>query len=198
MVTNKFFSIFPKGYRNPKKEAVLAGKPLEDQSIGWVFDYITSERARWATETLRSMLGTATKEEVGDFKKLNFEVATFAGTFSYRNARSLKDRSPYMVLDIDDLASTEKAREVQDLLVNDPYVETALCFVSPKGKGVKWVVSLPDWAQKNDFKSSFLMLQQHVGFEYGIAVDKSGSDVCRACFLPYDPQCFINPKFSIK
>jgi hypothetical protein len=27
-----------------------------------------------------------------------------------------------------------------------------------------------------------------------VAVDASGSDVCRACFLPYDPKCYINPK----
>ena len=74
-------------------------------------------------------------------------------------------------------------------------VETELCFVSPKGKGVKWVVRLPEWAQTEDFKTTFQMLQQHVGFEYGITVDKSGSDVCRACFLPYDDLCFINPKY---
>ena len=27
-------------------------------------------------------------------------------------------------------------------------------------------------------------------------VDMSGSDVARACFLPYDPQAYINPKYN--
>ena len=36
---------------------------------------------------------------------------------------------------------------------------------------------------------------KHVGFNYGIVVDKSGSDVCRACFLPWDSECFINSKY---
>ena len=193
--SNRLFSIFPTGYRNLKGEAVLATKPKQVQDIAYVGNYVTSGQARWATETLRSMVATATNEEISDFKKLYFEVATFCGVFSYRNAGSLIQRSPYLVADIDDLSSTEEAREIQQKLVNDPNVETALCFVSPKGRGVKWVVEQPDWAQNNDFKTTFQMLQQHVGFEYGIAIDKSGSDVCRACFLPYDPECFINTKY---
>ena len=77
-------------------------------------------------------------------------------------------------------------------------VETALCFVSPKGRGVKWIVRLPEWAQYDDFKLTFQTMQQYVGFHYGIAIDKSGSDVCRACFLPYDPECYINPIYFLR
>ncbi len=144
------------------------------------------------------MLETATKEELSDFKKLNLECATFNGTFSYRSARNIVTRSPFMVIDIDDLSSTEEARRVQQSLVSDDKVETALCFVSPKGRGVKWIVRLPEWAQHDDFKQSFQTMQQHVAFHYGIAIDKSGSDVCRACFLPYDPACYINPIYFLR
>ena len=201
--TNDGFSLFPKGWRNQKGVAVLATKPQQVQSIGWVGEYIKSERARWATEELRRLIEKAEtgglddkgKKELSDFKKLNFEVATFAGVFSYRNAKSLVERSPFMVLDIDDLPSLDDARRVQHLLINDRFVETVLCFVSPSGHGVKWVVRLPKWAHDNDFKMSFQMLSNHVGFNYGIVVDKSGSDVCRACFLPWDSECFINQKY---
>lgn len=190
------FSVFSKGYRNQKGQAVLATRPQQAQTIA--YDYITSVRAQWATETLRSMIGTASKDELSDFKKLNFETATFNGTFSYRNARSLVMRSPFIVLDIDDLSSTDEARQLQQQFTRDDKVETALCFVSPKGRGVKWVVRLPQWAQHDDFKLSFLAMQQHVGFHYGIAIDTSGSDVCRTCFLPYDPECYINPIYFIR
>lgn len=91
---NNKFSIFPKGYRNQKGQAVLATRPQQAQDIAWAYDYITSVRAQWATETLRSMLETATKDELSDFK--------------------------------------------------------------------------------------------------------SGSDVCRACFLPHDPECYINPIYFIR
>ena len=195
---SELFSIFPKGYRNQKGQAVLATRPQQTQTIAWAYDYITSMRAQWATETLRSMLDTATKDELSDFKKLNFEAATFNGTFSYRSARNIVTRSPFMVIDIDDLSSTEEARRVQQLLVSDDKVETALCFVSPKGHGVKWIVRLPEWAWYDDFKLTFQTMQMHVGFHYGIAIDKSGSDVCRACFLPYDPECYINPIYFLR
>lgn len=191
-IINERFSIFGRGWRNKNGVAVLATKPQQTQDIRWVYEYIISERARWATETLRAMAGDATKEEVADFKKLNFEVATFNGVFSYRNARSLVVRSPWLVADIDDLSSENDAREVQQLLIADKHIETGLCFVSPKGRGVKWVVRVPEWLQGKDFKAQFDGLQRYMAFEHGIAIDKSGSDVCRACFLPYDKICFIN------
>ena len=136
---------------------MLAAKPNQSQDIAYIGNYIRSDRAQWATNTLRSMLTTATKDELGDFKKLYFETATFNGIFSYRSARNLVVRSPFLVLDIDDLESTDEARYVQSQLVSDQVVETALCFVSPKGRGVKWVVRLPDWAQSPDFKPAITL-----------------------------------------
>ena len=195
-VMNEKFSIFGRGWRNQKGVAVLATKPQQTQDILWVYDYIQSERARWATETLRRMVGNAAKEEVSDFKKLNFEVATFNGVFSYRNARSLAVRSPWLVADIDDLSSAEDAREVKRLLIADKHIETGLCFVSPKGRGVKWIVRIPEWLQGKDFKAQFEELRRYVAFEHGITIDKSGSDVCRACFLPWDKECFMNLNIS--
>lgn len=194
---NEKFSIFGKGYRNKEGKAVLATRPQQAQDIKWVHDYIISDRARWATETLRSMVDNATKDELSDFKKLYFEVATFNGTFSYRNATSLVVRSPWIVSDIDDLTSIDEAREVQQRLIADENIETGLCFVSPKGKGVKWVVRIPEWLENKDFKTQFQTLQRYMAFEHGITIDKSGSDVCRACFLPYDKDCFINTKFIL-
>jgi len=192
---NTKFSVFSKGYWNRNGKAVLSSRPQGTQDILWTYEYITSERAKWATETLRSMTTTATKGEIDDFKKLNFEAATVCGIFAYRNAKSLIVRSPYIVIDIDDLSSTEEARYVQQLLINDPRVETDLCFVSPKGLGVKWVATIPGWAKCPTFKATFQEFQQYLGFEYGICIDRSGSDVCRACFLPYDNECYINNKF---
>lgn len=192
------FSLFPQGYRNQKGVAVLATKPQKAVDIKWVFDYITSERAHHATETLRAMEGKATKEELSDFKKLNFATVTPAGIFNYRNAQSLAMRSPYLVIDVDDLASIKEAREVQQRLAADSNLQTALCFVSPSGKGVKAIVEIPKWAQSDDFKTTFRQVQRYLSFEHGIALDASGSDVSRACFLPCDKECFINPKFLKK
>ena len=193
--TNNQFSIFGCGYRNPKGQAVLAVKPEGATDIAHVYHFIISDQARAATNLLREMAEQgATREELSDYKKLNFRIATFSGTFSYRNAKSLTERSPYLVIDVDDLESEAEARLLMQRFISDPYVETELCFLSPKGRGVKWVISLPEWWQNLDFKLQFEAARQHVIFNYGIPVDTSGSDVCRACFLPCDPQCYVNPK----
>ena len=193
--TNNQFSIFGCGYRNPKGQAVLAVKPEGATDIAHVYQFIISDQAKAATNRLREMAAqSATREELSDYKKLNFRIATFSGTFSYRNAKSLTERSPYLVIDVDDLESEAEARQLMQRLISDPYVETELCFLSPKGRGVKWVISLPEWWQNLDFKLQFEAARQHVIFNYGIPVDTSGSDVCRACFLSCDPQCYVNPK----
>ena len=192
------FSAFGKGaFSTKEKRWVPSSKPQQTVDIAWMGCYITSNRAQWATEHLREMIPTATDQELREFKLQEFEAVAVAGTFSYRNAKSLLSRSRFIVLDFDDLDSTEEAREVQTTLAGDPRIETALCFVSPKGRGVKWVVELPKWCCEMTFSEQYSFLSQYVGFEYGIQADPSCSDVCRLCFLPYDPECYINPKYRI-
>ena len=36
----------------------------------------------------------------------------------------------------------------------------------------------------------------YIAQTYGVPVDQSGKDVCRACFLPHDPQAYLNPDYS--
>ncbi len=161
-------------------------------------EYTKSERAREATEKFREMLPTATRDEKRDFKILHFEYATFSGIFTYREAKGLVERTPFLTLDIDNLSSIGEARELQRALSGDTRVETALCFVSPSGHGVKWIVQLPKWTEGVGFKEQFDRMRNYLGFEYGIDADKNGSDVCRACFLPWDPECYVNDKYVNK
>ena len=194
---NNTFSFFGKGvFIQDKGEWVLRKRPTRSVDIVWVYNYIISERAREATEGLRRMPTTANKTEKGYYKKANFEYVTFSGIFPYRDATSLEMRSPYVCLDIDDLSSTEEARKIQRMLCQDQNLVTVLCFVSPRGVGVKWIVELPEWTQGKSFREQFDSLRNYVGFNYGIDPDKTGSDVCRACFLPWDNECYINPKYQ--
>ncbi len=198
-MNNERFSIFPCGWWDEAKQTATPRQhPQQTQTIGWVYEYIRSERARKATEELRKMLPTATREQKQQFKALNFEYATFAGIFSYRKANFIVQRSPFLTLDIDDLGSIDEAREVQRQLCADEQVETALCFVSPSGKGVKWIVRLPEWTDGLPFRDQFERMRRYVGFNYGIDPDKSGSDVCRACYLGWDDQCYVNPKYIVE
>ena len=189
------FSIFGYGYRNKQGQAVLQTKPAGVTDILSVYQYITSPAAKAAQDTLRAMRGRADKTECSDYKKLNFKFVTCRGLFSARNASSLSLLSKYMVVDIDELSSTEEARRLIRLLSDDTHFETALAFVSPGGMGVKWVVEIPNWLQEMSYKEQYLFACRHVVLQYGVEPDWGCSDVCRACFLGHDKDCFINPKF---
>ena len=191
--TSERFSIFPRGWWDEKdQKAKPQQRQQQTQTVEWVYEYITSTRAKRATEELRHMEAAgASDEQLRDYKLLNFEYATFSGVFRYRRAAFIVSRTPFLTIDIDDLSSYDEARRLQQQLVGDPELQTVLCFVSPKGRGVKWVVRLPRWTDGLVFRRQYDMVRSYVGFTYGVDADKSGSDICRACFLPWDPECYI-------
>ena len=193
---NTKFTLFGKGYWSEKAQKyVPSTKPKRNVDIQWVGDYVLSERAKVQTTELRQMMATATDQQLRDYKLTEFDAVAGAGIFSYGNAAGLSVRSPYIVIDIDQLESTEEARAIQQTLIADKNVETALCFVSPKGLGCKWWVEVPEWCQNMTFAEQYATLSRYIGYEYGVLVDSTGSNVNRLCFLPYDPLCYINPKY---
>ena len=207
--SNTLFTFFGKGHWSEKAQKfVPSTKPLMNVDVAWVGNYVLSERAKAQTLELRQLMtrdydhtpqGIKQHEQSQrDFKLLEFDAVAGAGTFSYGNANGLIERSPYIVIDIDDLDSTEEARQVQQRLIADTEVTTALCFLSPKGLGCKWWAELPEWCQDMTFAEQYATLSRYIGYEYGIQADSTGSNVNRLCFLPYDPQCFINPKYQHK
>lgn len=193
---NTKFTLFGKGYWSEKAQKyVPSTKPKRNVDIQWVGDYVLSERAKVQTAELRQMMATATEQQLRDYKLTEFDAVAGAGIFSYGNAAGLSVRSPYIVIDIDQLESTEEARAIQQTLIADKNVETALCFVSPKGLGCKWWVEVPEWCQNMTFAGQYATMSRYIGYEYGVLVDSTGSNVNRLCFLPYDPLCYINPKY---
>jgi len=48
------------------------------------------------------------------------------------------------------------------------------------------VVTLPSWTDGLTYQEQYNALRNHLCFHHGIDPDKSGSDVSRACFLPYE------------
>lgn len=195
---NDQFSGFGYGYRNKKGEAVLQIRPESILDIPTVYKYITSEAAKPATDMLRSMIGKYSDKEISDFKKLNFKFACVRGIFSKRCANGLITPTPYLPIDIDGRASIEEARKVQQIIIDDPMLNVALSFVSPKGLGAKIFIELPDWASSLDYSMQYEIIAKHIAIAHGIAVDLQCKDVARAAFLCYDSFAYINPKYNLK
>jgi hypothetical protein len=124
------------------------------------------------------------------FKAANFDYCTFSGVFTTRNDKALVKHSGLLCLDFDHLPSVEKLRFQ---LLQDEYFDTQLLFVSPSGDGLKWIISIDITVTTHG--NYFAAVANYILQTYGVAVDKSGRDISRACFLPHDPQAFINPQF---
>jgi len=174
------FSFFRKPIQNTE--------PYRAITVIDVYRYVVGHYAMPQTETLRSM---TTANDAKKFKATHFDYCTFSGLFSKRNEKELLLHSGLLCLDFDHVGNPEQLKE--QLLSND-YFDTELMFISPSGDGVKWIIpiELNGWEHARFFKAVANCLKAE-----GLPpVDKSGSDVARSCFLPYDPQAYINPKYN--
>ena len=177
---NHSFSFFRKPIRSTE--------PLRSISIPDIYRYIVNPQyAGRQTETLRSITDSS---EARKYKAENFDFCTFSGIFSKRAKDCLMLHSGLMCIDFDHVADVPSLKQ---RLLNDEYFETELLFRSPSGDGLKWVIAteLRGWEHSRFYNAVYNYL---VGTNYP-EPDKSGSDVSRSCFIPYDPEVYINPKY---
>lgn len=164
-------------------------KPLESVSLLEIFNKITSEAFKIQTEKLRSI---EDKTIAKKYKGAHFDYVTFSGIFSKRNEANIIQHSNLLVLDFDHIANVE---DLKQKLLQDQYFETELLFISPSGDGLKWVI--PINIHEAVHQDYYRAVKNYIKATYNLDVDQSGKDVCRACFLPYDKEAYINPKYKI-
>jgi len=167
------------------KAPISNTKPHKAVSLLQIHNAIKGNYYKERTQKLRAIsdVGQARK-----FKAANFDYCTFSGVFTTRNDKALVKHSGLMCLDFDHLQSVDVLR---NQLLQDEYFDTQLLFVSPSGDGLKWIISI-DTTQATH-GNYFAAVANYILQTYGVEVDKSGRDISRACFLPFDPQAFINP-----
>ena len=154
-----------------------------------VYDYIKQEYAKESCLQLRSL---ADKKNTSAFKSKNFDYVTFGGEFSSRKDEDLIKPSGLMCFDFDDVKNIDK---LKNQLMNDEYFEPQMIFTSPGGKGVKWVVKMPQG--QADYGTCYQAISNYVFKTYGVEADKSCKNISRACFLPHDSDVYINQKYNI-
>jgi len=127
-------------------------------------------------------------------QKQKLPAVTWSGVFEEgtRSIESLKAYSGLVCLDVDHLEPANIAA-LKSQLVKDDYV--FFCFTSPSGKGIKIIVQVNSKAENH--RSAFLHLQFYFENKFLIKIDKSGKDVCRLCYLSYDPAPVINPDSKV-
>ena len=172
-------------YRKPVFNIV----PHSSITLRQMYQYIISDRAKEATAKLRTIQGKIPQQ---NFKAKNFDFVTPAGTFSARDAAHVIQPSGYMIIDVDGLQTTEQVEATFQMLLDNPRLKTLLLFRSPSGHGVKWIIRIVN-NEGHDYLYFFRGVTNYLK-SFGITVDQSGKDISRACYLPFDPAAFINPK----
>lgn len=181
-------SMFPRFsyYRTP----ITNVKPADTITIFDAYVFIRDIRF---LKNVNELQAIENKEAAKIYKKNHFDYVTFSGTFSTRKDSNLIKHSGLITIDLDDL---DNPQAIKNLLLEDECLETALLFFSPSGNGIKWIVEI-DITEHSHFKW-FIAISKYLMVQHQLKVDPSGKDISRACFIPHDNECFINPKYHIK
>jgi hypothetical protein len=178
-IKNKLFSFFRKPVTNVY--------PSQSLSVLQAYNKITGPDYAYQTRVLRLQ---PDKIAARRYKASAFDYSCFSGTFTTRGDKNLIEHSGFMILDFDHI---QDVTELKDELISNLDFETVLAFISPSGDGLKWLVKID--LSLEDHKNWFLAIANYIKTTYQLEVDKSGKDVSRCCFLPFDPDCYINEKY---
>ena len=126
-------------------------------------------------------------EQVKAMKK-NLPMFTPNGTFSYRNSQSLQQYSNFMVLDFDFQDNNSILAFKQKLIQYADPLHLGAVWLSPK-HGVK-ALMIHDNTDPACHYNLFWQVKNL--YPKTPEFDTNCSDICRTCYLSYDPEIFIN------
>ena len=138
----------------------------------------------------------ANGDEVGYGEiKGKLPAVTFCGTFDKgHKADECNHYNNLLVIDIDKLDEWETDK-IREELGKEWHI--AAFWISPSGKGFKGLVhleyarELSSYDIKDKHRLAFKQLFLYLYSNYNIELDKSGSDVCRLCYMSADEQLVI-------
>ena len=147
---------------------------------------VTAIRKLYARELEKSGDHKKAKRAVEALKK-RLPAVQFCGTFEGRGDKAITEHSGLLVADVDHLdPATQAAARAK--LASDPHVYAF--FQSPTGTGLKVVFAVRPEAANH--AGNFLAVKNRVAEVCGLAVDESGSNTERLCFVSDDPEAFCN------
>lgn len=161
------------------KGGIKSQKPDSDIGIENAFALINSDTYK---DQILAIRNTADKQMKSQ-QKSSLDYFVFSGTFSVRKTVGLISHSGLICLDFDNIGNVE---EIKQKIYADEFV--VLGFISPSGNGLKIIVRI----DITDNTAAWQQLFEYFKQKYAIEADKSGKDVCRACFVSYDTTAYFN------
>ncbi len=160
---------------------------IENKSLIIITKQIQEGKYKEQVEEIRKLIAEGQEKEADRLKK-QLPGFTPSGTFENgRKADLLTQYSGYLILDLDKLNPKDLAN-AKNKAAEIPH--TFAAFISPSGNGLKIIVAVSSNAEHHNlaFQQVFDYYEQVLELE----VDPSGKDVCRLCFMSYDPECYRN------
>jgi len=163
--------------------------PSKEIDLLQLFKAITGTHYKQITETYRSMEPGEVK---GEFKKTYFDYVIFGGTFTERKITAIKNASGYACFDFDHVPAPDT---LKNLLINDSLLDAQMCFTSPSGDGLKLILCNNDHLLYDRFYSLVTNYLKNKYPAFASSIDGKTKDIARACFICYDPNCYIKPQY---
>jgi hypothetical protein len=156
--------------------------PEEISLLTW----LSSDKYRSKVEQLR----TFQDEELQNVMKKSLPAITPCGVFSYRDTEHLIKHSGFLVFDID-FKDNQDIKNFGDLREQISHISSvAYCGLSVRGKGFWGLVPIPK-STPEVHRQRFSALAKDFK-DFGINLDKSGSDVCRLRIYSWDSNSYFN------
>ncbi len=140
----------------------------------------------WQTtvQLVRATLASSGRDAANAIKR-TLPGILWSGEFSVRRKSGFVRASGLLCADVDHVADPAALRA---LLAGDPHCVAA--FVSPSGDGIKALFPI-DAARSH--AESWRAVAAHCKAAFGLEIDPACKDVCRLCFVSYDPAAYIAP-----
>lgn len=147
---------------------------------------IQSGKYKSSVENCRNALFLNNDKELYKKNKSKLKAVTFCGIF--KNGRKLEDLVEYNKLIVIDIDNVDNVQNVKSALIVDKHIMAL--WLSPSSFGLKGLIKVDSNIENH--KEYFYSLSIYFLQNYGVELDKSGSDITRLCYVSWDPEIYIN------
>jgi len=153
---------------------------------------LKGEKMKARITAYRELLASGDEEKADELKK-SLPAIIASGIFEGgRTADKLSVYSHVICLDLDDIEA-DRIQALKDEACKSEY--TFIAFISPSGQGVKIFVKVSSGS--NYHRDAYKQVVKFYSDLLKVKFDEKTSDVCRLCFMSYDPEPYHYPDSTV-
>lgn len=168
-------------------------KVVKHIAITEIITDIRAGKYKKEIEVIRQLIRDG-KKEAAQQKKKQLLAFTVSGKFEGgRRLKNLGAYRPFIILDIDQLPDEGTVKNLQKKANVIPY--TFSSFISPSGLGLKIIVQIR--SSQDLHATAYEQVANYYQDQLVVAIDRSGKDITRLCYVSYDPQAYLSTNAEV-